>query len=286
MIIWLASYPKSGNTWVRFFIISLLMGKKVDLNLNHLKAISSFPDKIHFKGLLKDVLDIDEIAKNWISSQKRINSDKNFKFFKTHNMFIKYKDSIFTDIQNTLGTIHIVRDPRNVITSIKNHYSFSNYQDAKGFLFRDNQILTPSEKEKEMYLNKDRHPLPTIIGSWKTHYLSWRNMKKNNLLIKYEDLIKKPKEEFTKISNFLTEILKVKFNEDQIDTAIHLSSFNNLQGMEKKHGFTESTTNTEGKKNKFFYLGPENNWHKILDRNYSDEISKRYEKEMTELGYL
>ena len=39
MIIWLASYPKSGNTWLRFYIISLLMGKKTDLNLNHLRAI-------------------------------------------------------------------------------------------------------------------------------------------------------------------------------------------------------------------------------------------------------
>ena len=91
MIIWLASYPKSGNTWLRFYIISLLMGKKVDLNLNHLKAIISYPDKTHFKGLLKDVLNIDEIAQNWIVSQNRINSDKTFKFFKTHNMFIKYK---------------------------------------------------------------------------------------------------------------------------------------------------------------------------------------------------
>ena len=34
------------------FILKL-MGKKVDLNLNHLKAIISYADKIHFKGLLK-----------------------------------------------------------------------------------------------------------------------------------------------------------------------------------------------------------------------------------------
>ena len=105
MIIWLASYPKSGNTWLRFYIISLLMGKKVDLNLNHLKAIISYPDKTHFKGLLKDVLNIDEIAQNWIISQNRINSDKTFKFFKTHNMFIKYKNYPFTDIKNTLATL-------------------------------------------------------------------------------------------------------------------------------------------------------------------------------------
>ena len=50
MIIWLASYPKSGNTWLRFFIISLLMGKKTDLNLNHLKAILAYPHSTQFEN--------------------------------------------------------------------------------------------------------------------------------------------------------------------------------------------------------------------------------------------
>ena len=286
MIIWLASYPKSGNTWLRFFIISLLMGKKVDLNLNHLKAILSYPDKIHFKGLLKDVLDIDEIAKNWINSQNRINSDKTFRFFKTHNMFIKYKDFPFTDVNNTLATIHIVRDPRNVITSLKNHYSLSNYEDAKKFLFYDNQILTPSEKEKEKYLNKEKHPLPQIVGSWRAHYISWKNMKKNYLLVKYEDLLKNPIKEFTKISNFISKILKMKFSNEQVENATKLSSFSNLQSMEQKYGFTESTTNNEGGKNKFFYLGPSNDWNNILESNLVEEINKKYSTEMRELGYL
>ena len=286
MIIWLASYPKSGNTWLRFFIISLLMGKKVDLNLNHLKAIISYPDKTHFKGLLKDVLDIDEIAKNWINSQNRINSDKTFRFFKTHNMFIKYKDFPFTDVNNTLATIHIVRDPRNVITSLKNHYSLSNYEDAKNFLFYDNQILTPSEKEKEKYLNKEKHPLPQIVGSWRTHYISWKNMKKNYFLVKYEDLVKNPLEEFTKVTNFISKVLRVKFSQEQIKNAVKLSSFRNLQSMEQKYGFTESSTNNEGVKNKFFYLGPSNDWNKILESNLVEEINKKYSTEMSELGYL
>ena len=286
MIIWLASYPKSGNTWLRFFIISLLMGKKVDLNLNHLKAIISYPDKIHFKGLLKNVLDIDEIAKNWINSQNRINSDKTFRFFKTHNMFIKYKDCSFTDINNTLATIHIVRDPRNVITSLKNHYSLSNYEDAKKFLFYENQILTPSEKEKEKYLNKEKHPLPQIVGSWRTHYISWKNMKKNYFLVKYEDLVKNPLEEFTKVTNFISKVLKVKFSNEQIENAVKLSSFRNLQSMEKKYGFTESSINNEGVKNKFFYLGPSNDWNNILESNLVEEINKKYSTEMSELGYL
>ena len=91
MIIWLASYPKSGNTWLRFFIISLLMGKKTNLNLNHLKAIISYPDKSQFKGLISDFLDLEQVAKNWITSQDKINHDNSLRLFKTHNIFGKFK---------------------------------------------------------------------------------------------------------------------------------------------------------------------------------------------------
>ena len=71
MIIWLASYPKSGNTWLRFFIITLLIGEKTDLNLSHLKAIINYPHSTQFDDLVSDLLDFNEIAKNWIISQKK-----------------------------------------------------------------------------------------------------------------------------------------------------------------------------------------------------------------------
>ncbi len=69
MIIWLASYPKSGNTWVRFFILSLLLGNKREINLNHLKNIEQFPSKSQFVGLELDLKNLREVAKNWITVQ-------------------------------------------------------------------------------------------------------------------------------------------------------------------------------------------------------------------------
>ncbi len=77
MIIWLTSYPKSGNTWVRFFILSLLFGNKTEINLNHLKNIEQFPSKSQFVGLELDLKNLREVAKNWITVQKKINSSKN-----------------------------------------------------------------------------------------------------------------------------------------------------------------------------------------------------------------
>ena len=286
MIIWLASYPKSGNTWLRFYIISLLMGKQTNLNLNHLRAIMNYPHSTQFEDLVSDLFDFDEIAKNWITSQNKINSNKNLRFFKTHNMLGKFRGNLFTNSENTLGSIYIVRDPRNVVTSVKNHYSLSNYEEATKFIFNENQVLSLSDRQKDLYLKSKKFPLTQFVGSWKTHYLSWKNMKKNYLLVRYEDLVESPKNEFTKIADFVGNLLKLKFTEDQIDNAISLSSFDKLEKMEKDNGFTESTIDKDGKRNKFFFLGPKNDWKKIIDNNTKSLIEKEFESEMKELKYL
>ncbi len=287
MIIWLASYPKSGNTWLRFFIISLLAGDKDNINLSHLKAITSFPTKSQFEGLVKDFKSLVEVAKNWQIAQKKINFDKKIKFLKTHNMLNRYKNSFFTDNENTLGTIYIARDPRNIITSLKNHFSYTEYDEAKKFLFNENQAIVLSNSQEKKIKNQDNFQLPQFVGSWQTHYKSWKNMKKNLLLIKYENLIKTPDLEFVKIAKFLEKMLKIRFTKKQIEKSIYLSSFDKLQKMEEKKGFIESTENKlTGQKNKFFYLGPKNDWRKILDKEIADEISSRFEPEMKELGYL
>ena len=286
MIIWLASYPKSGNTWLRFYIISLLMGKQTNLNLNHLRAIMNYPHSTQFEDLVSDLFDFDEIAKNWITSQNKINSNKNLRFFKTHNMLGKFRGNFFTNSENTLGSIYIVRDPRNVVTSVKNHYSLSNYEEATKFIFNENQVLSLSDRQKDLYLKSKKFPLTQFVGSWKTHYLSWKNMKKNYLLVRYEDLVESPKNEFTKIADFVGNLLKLKFTEDQIDNAISLSSFDKLEKMEKDNGFTESTIDKDGKRNKFFFLGPKNDWKKILNNKTTSLIEKEFESEMKELKYL
>jgi hypothetical protein len=201
-------------------------------------------------------------------------------------MLGKFRGNLFTNSENTLGSIHIVRDPRNVVTSVKNHYLLTNYGEATKFIFNENQVLTLSDKQKDLYLKSKKFPLKQFVGSWKTHYLSWKNMKKNYLLVRYEDLVENPKNEFTKIADFVGNLLKLKFTEDQIDNAISLSSFDNLEKMEKDNGFTESNIDKNGDRNKFFFLGPKNDWKKILENNTSSLIEKEFGDEMKELKYL
>jgi len=128
--------------------------------------------------------------------------------------------------------------------------------------------------------------IPTLISSWKTNYLSWKNKTKSYLLIKYEDLIKDPHTEFSKISKYLENHLNTKFDQKKIKRAIETCSFKNLQNLEMEGKFEESTIDKNNKSVRFFHLGPDNDWKKILDKKIADEITSKFEPEMKELGYL
>ena len=286
MIIWLASYPKSGNTWLRFFIVSLLLKDNKDVSLKHLEGIKQFPTNYHFKDFnisRSDLGNLNKISKYWVDAQKKINSDNKIRFFKTHNALCKLDNNIFTDEENTLGVIHIVRDPRNVLSSVNNHFHHKSLEESKKFIFDDRKGIFNKSKIE----NKKIFTLPQVIGSWRTHYNSWKLIRKNYLLVKYEDLIEKPKLEFKRIANYLETLLKVKFTDDNISRAVELSNFDRLKKIEEKDGFIESVTNLEtGKKETFFNLGPGNDWRNILDTNISNTISKKFKLEMEELGYI
>ena len=274
MIIWLASYPKSGNTWVRGFIGSLLYTRDANSNFINLSNISQYPLKSHFSNICKNLKDINEIKKYWELSQDIINLDKKIKIFKTHNALLNVRGDIFSNSKNTLGVIHIVRDPRNVISSIKHYYSLDNYEVAKKFIFDENRVIQGDYR-------LDNFPISTVISSWGVHYRSWNNVKKNYLLIKYENLVKNPYKEFKKISDYISRLLKINFLDEKIKKSIETNSFENLKKQEKINGFSESSSNGKN----FFNLGPENKWEKMIDEKMAEEIKAKFKEEMNNLNY-
>jgi hypothetical protein len=277
MIIWLASYPKSGNTWVRVFLNTLFYTKDNDPDLNNL-SIGQFPNRKHFENIVDNVDDLNEFSKNCINAQLKINLSKETIFFKTHHALWENGKFKFTDIQTTLGVIYIVRDPRNVITSLKNHFNFKNYNDSLNFLIDEKKIIGKKSSKKQ-------EDLPHIISSWKNHFNSWKKMKKNYLLVKYESLINNPEKEFMKITSYLEKVLEKKFDKLKILNAIKRCSFDNLKKKEQIYGFREAPKYLNNSKI-FFNLGPKNDWKKIIDKDISKKIEKEFEKEMLELNYL
>ena len=283
MIIWMASYPKSGNTWIRSFLTTLLYSHTGENDFANLNKIRQFPAKSQFSKLLKDNENINEISENWINAQNIINLDKKIKLYKTHHVNCKIGQKAFTDSDNSLGVIHIVRDPRNVVTSIKNHYSLSNIEMAKKFIFDENMWIGFKNKS---HLEKD-NKFPTLISSWKTNYISWKNSTKNYFLVKYEDLIKDPNKNFHRIAEYISKLMNLNFEKEKIEKAILSNSFDSLKKLEKKGVFKEHAFSDKiGKKINFFHLGPENKWEKLVDKNIVNEIEKKFEPEMKELNYL
>ena len=283
MIIWIASYPKSGNTWVRSFISAILNSENGNFSFKNLSSIPQYPIKQQFEGFLNDFSDINSIKKNWITTQTKINLDNKTKFLKTHHVNCKIGEDSFTNFNNTLGVIYVVRDPRNILTSLINHYSLNNQAEAKKFLFEEKNWLGFKKEGNTIKLTR----FPTLISSWKTNYNSWKRTSKNLLIVKYEDLIVNPKSEFDRIINYIERLLEVNFDKKKVDNALTTTSFEILKNKEIEEGFIESAKKKEGEGNKrFFNLGPENKWENLLDKNIVIEIEKEFETEMRELGYL
>ena len=283
MIIWLTSYPKSGNTWVRSFISTILFSVNGENDFSNLGQIRQFPDRIFFKEYVKDFGDVYEVARNWINVQNYLNLDRKIKIFKTHHVNCTIQNNPFTNLNNTAGVIHIVRDPRNVVTSIMNHWSLKDINASKELIINENNWLGLKNHENDVRSNQ----IPTLISSWKTHYNSWKQNSQNYLLIKYEDLILNPIIYFNEITKFVSKVTKLNFNTEKVKKAIETNSFQNMKNLEKKGLFKENALNRErNSKVDFFNLGPENDWKKILDKKISSEIENKFNNEMRELKYI
>jgi hypothetical protein len=278
MIIWLASYPKSGNTLLRSILASYFFTKDGNFNFNHLNFINQFPTISQFSKLGIDTSNEKEIFRNFIEAQKLMNKEeKSIKFLKTHSSLSKINNVNFTDFNNSLGAIYIVRDPRNVVTSFAHHYGLSIEQSTN--------IMIDEKK----WLSKTDITYKTFLGSWNINYNSWKQFKNNLLLIKYEDLVSKKKTTLLKIFKFIKNLTNNSFEIDMVklNKSIKSTEFQKLKKLEEEKIFTESMIdNVTGKRRNFFRLGKANNWKLHLDEKFTTIIEHKFEKEMIELGYL
>ena len=284
MIFWIASYPKSGNTWLRALISTYFFSKDGKFNQGLLKNIDQFPTSQYFETFNHDKTIPGDTCKYWISAQEKINSIKQVKFFKTHNVFGKVNNCDFTNSQNSIGCIYVVRDPRNVITSLKNHYQLN-----------DDQALDWITSEKKFIYNvqnfeEDGYSDFQFISSWSTNYKSWKVQKKVPIkIIKYEDLLNSTYVVFSDILKFIYKLTNKneKLNKDKIKTTLQSTSFDMLKKNEKENGFSEAVTKREDRSKKvpFFNLGPKNDWKKLLNKKIIEKTENVFEKYLNELNY-
>ena len=278
MIIWLASYPKSGNTWVRSLLSAYYYSKNGNFNFELLKNIDVYPQQKYFDVKIDKP---GEINSYWDISQEKIISKKKIKILKTHNSLLELNGKNFTKPQYTLGIIYIVRDPRNVITSLKNHYDLD-YEQSLDFMLNEKKYIYDI-REKNDYA--DFH----FLSSWSNHYKSWIN---NNLfkkmVIKYEDL---ENDTFKTLKNLIIYInslfqINEKIDEIKINNCIKTTNFEILKNKEKKEGFSENVySKKKNKKIDFFNLGPKNKWRKVVPKELHGRINNIFREDLKNLKY-
>ena len=262
-ITWLASYPKSGNTWVRAILFSGLTGS---CDINRLAdVVPSFRNAVKKVQSAKNQLETNNnSAFFWAMAQRRTAFDLGSKqiVFKTHIAALKYEGEQFPIENVTRRVIYVARDPRDVIFSYANHYDLSKQQAIENIENQNNAIVDLANKEFE------------FISSWGQHVTSWLALKQPKLIIKYEDLEKDTVTVIRRLFDFME--IKPLIGCEEI---AEQTSFQKLKNQEKKSGFVESVN----KKN-FFNQGKSKQWKNSSEAGLR-KLTKQTLEAMKLLGY-
>jgi hypothetical protein len=276
-IVWLASYPKSGNTWLRIFfyhLLRLIGGHPREQNeLNRLERACGYETRKvelfeRFIGrplAQASMLDV-------MRARPRVHAaiaaaTPRMVLLKTHNLLGHVHGMPTVNPEASMAAIYITRDPRDIASSLANHLG-SSVEHAIEVIRRPGYATPPSEEAAG-----------EIWGSWSENVRSWTGERGSRLLVlRYEDMLAKPILSFTKVTRYLA----LRATPDQIREAVDLSSFSRLQALEVETGFSERPE----KAGRFFASGKAGTWREKLSPSQVDAIVSDHGAEMARFGYL
>lgn len=270
---WLASYPKSGNTWVRAFLANLLSGADEPVDINRLETgeIASTREWVERgAGIDLSELSHEEVdrvrpgAYRWLSANTATN------FHKVHDAytFLRNGSPLFP-ADATRGAVVIVRNPLDVVPSYASHCSVRMEKAV-------HQICCPYNG----FSKAVRHQVPQLrqkFGTWSEHVLSWLDADIPKLVVRYEDLKTDPVRGFTRITRFL----QLAEPEERIARAVEFCRFENLRRQEDQSGFKEKN----GRVKNFFRQGKVGGWREELSAEQVRQIVETNQPAMDRLGY-
>lgn len=268
---WVASYPKSGNTWVRCFLEAYFTGS---LDVNDMRCCGaddhvfwSAPEGSNF--IVEAPSEIRLLERTWglmRSVEGYVCKDRYSPMYvKTHSAFLNVDGQAMLPPLLTKSITYIVRDPRTVAPSYAAHFGVS-LDEAIKFMSLPNRMLVKENNAR----------MPSYISSWDINVDSYLTCKDkcNILFIKYEDLLTDPEKWFS-------ELIKhsgVKVDNSRVCNAVELTKLSKLREKEKEEGFEEKS---DAQKSLFF--GGE---RAKLSSSQHVIIEKNFEKQMVALNYL
>lgn len=271
-LMWLASYPKSGNTWVRAFLANYLTDSAQPVDINTLASFAVGDMRIEQyvrvgkrpAESLKPA-DIDRLRP--LAHRSIAEMHPGSIFVKTHSVIGRVGGTALITPEVTAGAVYVVRNPLDVAVSFADHYGLTLDQVTKAICFNRLRI-DPRPDQVTQHLS-----------DWSTHVKSWRDAPGlRHHLVRYEDLTDAPEASFTAIVQFL----KAPLDTERLQRAIAHSSFPVLAGQEHERGFRERSRSAE----KFFRSGKVGGWREVLDARHSDAIVAFHREVMGQLGYI
>lgn len=272
-ILWIASYPKSGNTWLRAFLANFLRDEPQPIPINELpNFVAGDHRRSDYEAYLgHEIEDISppEIAKlrpgfhNWLATRQPQTT-----LVKTHNACVLFNGQPLITPAATAGAVYVVRNPLDVAVSFAHHFQVS-IQKAVEILCDENKTLPPSAGNFTVFL-----------GSWSRHVRSWVSAPGMKLhVVRYEDMFHAPLRSFTALIRFLEQ----PPDRERIERAIRFSSFGELSRQESDAGFIEAR---EDGKARFFRSGGVGEWRRHLNKRQVSRLVEAHGPVMRQFGYL
>jgi hypothetical protein len=270
-LIWLASFPKSGNTWMRAFLHNLLRDPKDDYDINRLGEFSFSDSTPHFYQTYlttppKEWTNAEVMQTRWKAQRDIGRMSTDDVFVKTHNAHVEFDGLPMINMDLTAGAFYVVRNPLDVCISLADHYGASIDDSIR--IMSDPNSGTPTGENLVFEVHK----------TWSTHVLSWTNQPGPWLhIIRYEDMLKKPVVAFSRAARFLG----LNPPRDRLERAIDRASFKSLRAQEDAKGFRERSYKAE----KFFRVGKAGQWRTALSKPQVDRVVEAHKEQMERFGY-
>ncbi len=271
-ILWVASYPKSGNTWVRAFLANLILDRRDPLPLDEIGSICPGEANVVWFRPLTD-RPVDELSKEEIAAlrpqaqMRAVRLNQHIVLMKTHNFLGEDFSHPLISMDATAAAIYIVRDPRDIALSATDHFGVS------------------VDETIELMNRVEAHGIPApgmvyeVQSSWSIHVKSWTQRSHGKLhVVRYEDLLADPSREFRTIA----KKLGITRDKARIRRAVTRASFKKLQASERDQGFAERSMYSE----KFFRSGKAGAWKDKLTPAQAKRIERDHGEQMARFGYL
>jgi aryl sulfotransferase len=289
---YLASYPKSGNTWCRVFITELRRLAALDsaeaaataqaeeraLRLNRDLATGSIVSSRHW---LDDQLGIDSSDLCWAELDKlrgrvgyqRALYSECLRYHKVHDAFVS-PDSAgmpVVPVQGCQGAVVVIRQPADVAVSLSHFFSWE-LEDCVAFLLDEQAGLNRSSKYGGRQVRQ-------FMGSWANHVHSWVDQQEIPVLVlRYEDLLAQPAEHFGRLAGFLD----LPTEPELIQQAVANTRFEKLRAKEEEEGgFRERPEGCE----RFFRSGRSGEGQEQLSAEQLGQLENAFSSTLKRFGY-